>query len=158
MESVLAVNAMYSTIPHALTGSASERTCAGDAAFTEVATVADLRGLSNEGLLFREELIAIRNEIKEFRIEFSDLRAAMCTVNERIVTIEKRMDVMEKQERDLDLQVSNVPGMPGKSPTHLAILIGVKLGLKLGEKDVVNVERVDVGMRRRVRRADHDLL
>ncbi|GBP50682.1 Dual specificity protein phosphatase 22 [Eumeta japonica] len=43
-----------------------------------------------------------------------------------------------------DVQVSNVSEIPGENPTHLAILIGVKLGLELDERDVVSTTRVGV--------------
>ncbi|XP_026747005.1 uncharacterized protein LOC113508249 [Trichoplusia ni] len=125
---------------------------------------------SNMSLLF-EELRAMRAEIQEFRkdmeVEMMEIKTSMRNCNARIDGLEARISALEQKassggsssdgivdelrrelnDRDQellanDLEISNIPEAAADNPTHIAAIIGLKLGVSLDERDIVSAERV----------------
>uniref|UniRef100_A0A2A4JDI4 PHD-type domain-containing protein n=1 Tax=Heliothis virescens TaxID=7102 RepID=A0A2A4JDI4_HELVI len=122
--------------------------------------------------LFREEfLITVRQEFQLLREDLSGLRAALNATNDRlsnledrVADLESRKEVQSKQSPDVahdtiaelrcelndrdqellgnDIQITNLPEVSGENPTHTAMLVASKLGIKIKARDVVSAERV----------------
>lgn len=121
-----------------------------------------------------DELRAMRGELQEFRremeVEMVQLKNSMHHCNTRIDSLEARISALEQQpssghssvdgvveelrrelnDRDQDLlgndiEVSNIPEASSDNPIHIIQLIGLKLGVKVEERDIVSAERVGIG-------------
>lgn len=126
----------------------------------------------------RNELSALRTEFREFREEMSGIKDGLQEYGERMNVIESRVDSFElklgqvelprlvqlentvdtlkqqlhdrEQESLLnDIQLSGVIETKGENPMHLFITIATKLGIQIGEHDIVHVKRVGNLLRNR---------
>ncbi|XP_026729549.1 uncharacterized protein LOC113495143 [Trichoplusia ni] len=146
---------------------APELTDAGEIKAQKIAPISG----SDLNLLI-EELRAMRAEISEFRktmlAEIMDIKLTTNTCNTRIDGLETRINALEQQratttqssvegiveelrrelnDRDQDLlgndiEITNIPEGTADNPVHITKVIGLKLGIELGERDIVSAERV----------------
>ena len=120
--------------------------------------------------VFREDFLnLVRSEFQQLRDDLSELRSSVHATNDRMSVLEERVATLEQKQaqpvessevnglisqlrqdindRDQellgnDLQVSNIPEISGENPTHTAMLVATKMGVKLKARDIVSVERV----------------
>lgn len=114
----------------------------------------------------RDELRTVRGEFRALREEIAEIRA----LSGRVDSIEVRLDALEKiditegftkdsklndivvqVQRDIndrdqellvnDVEIANLPEKSGENLTHLVQLVGIKLGVKLEERDIVSADR-----------------
>ncbi|KAH9638104.1 hypothetical protein HF086_014965 [Spodoptera exigua] len=139
-------------------------------------TTEDLtRDIMAELRAFRDNLRSINKDMQLFRADIADIRSTLRDCQENVVRLEDRMvalegrqssapldssvnDIIAKLRQDLndrdqellcnDVEIANLPETNGENPVHLAVQIGLKLGVKLDERDIVSAERV--GARRLV--------
>lgn len=134
--------------------------------------------LREEIRLFRSELREVRDEMREFRREMAGLHSAMGVCTQRVDSLEARILSLETKqsvalpdnkvshlehivgqlqlelndrEQDLlsaDLEISNIPDIPGENVVHTVGLVAAKLGVTLEERDIVFAQRVGLRMER----------
>ena len=129
-----------------------------------------------ELIKIKEELIsAVRHESQLLRNDIAEMRSALEAANDRMSNLEERVTAIENQKqsqpvvsvnvdneisqlrRDLndsyqellanDIEIANLPEINGENPTHTAMLIAEKIGVKIEARDIVSAERVG-GLRR----------
>lgn len=119
----------------------------------------------------REEIRTLRLELQSYRNEIAELKSAVSLSSTRLGNMETRVDSLEGKlgefhlapvkeleltvmnlrqelnERDQlalanDVEISNLPEEAGENASHLALLIGAKLNVKLEDRDLIYAERV----------------
>lgn len=119
----------------------------------------------------RREMAEYMREIRECRKEMVELRFCITGFGQRLDGIEQRLDTLEKREeatkskdveelehtisqlklelneRDQeallsDLDIGCLPEEKGENVYHTVTVLGIKLGIKIEEKDIVFAERV----------------
>lgn len=128
--------------------------------------------LREEIRLFRSELREVRDEMREFRREMAGLHSSMGACSERVDSLEARIEALETRqsaalpdakvnqlerivtqlqlelndrEQDLlgsDLEIANIPEVPGENVLHTVGLVAAKLGVGLDERDIVFAQRI----------------
>lgn len=136
--------------------------------------------LREEIKLFRSELREIRDELREFRREMAELHTSHGVCTQRVDGLEAKIEAIEKRQsaavpdgnvsqlertvarlqlelndRDQellssDLEIANIPEMPGENIVHTVVLVATKLGVSLEERDIVYAQRVGIRIERKV--------
>ncbi|KAH9638916.1 hypothetical protein HF086_013815 [Spodoptera exigua] len=139
--------------------------------------------LRDEIRLFRSELREVRDEMREFRREMAGLHSTVGICTERVDHLEARVEALESKqsvampdgkvsqlenlvsqlrlelndrEQDLfssDLEIANIPEIPGENIVHTVGLVAAKLGLTVEERDIVFAQRVGQRVEREGRAA-----
>lgn len=134
---------------------------------TNIESVVNL-DLAKEIRAMREELTALRAEIRECRLDFN---SALKSCNEAISCMDSRISALEQErqqnllnsdapmldtiaelkcqldERDQelmlnDIEISGIPEQKEESVLHIVQVLSSKLGVQIGEQDIVHAERI----------------
>ncbi|KAJ8704318.1 hypothetical protein PYW08_013042 [Mythimna loreyi] len=139
--------------------------------------------LREEIRLFRSELRKVRDEMREFHRDMSGLQSTVVICTERVDSLEARIEALETRqsaalpdakvtqleelvsqlhlelndrEQDLfssDLEIANIPEIPGENVVHTVGLVAAKLGLTLEDRNIVFAQRVSLRAEQRERQA-----
>ncbi|KAJ8704260.1 hypothetical protein PYW08_012984 [Mythimna loreyi] len=139
--------------------------------------------LREEIRLFRSELREVRDEMREFHRDMSGLQSTVVICTERVDSLEARIEALETRqsaalpdakvtqleelvsqlhlelndrEQDLfssDLEIANIPEIPGENVVHTVGLVAAKLGLTLEDRNIVFAQRVGLRAEQRERQA-----
>ncbi|KAI8428569.1 hypothetical protein MSG28_007324 [Choristoneura fumiferana] len=127
--------------------------------------VEEFRLFRAEFAAMRAEIASIHKEVSEMRVTLGSFTARIDAVEDRVAHLEERLidgtvDACRKElqeniaqlkselndrDQDLlinDLEISGILEAPGENRSHLVCLVAQKLGVILGEHDIVFADRV----------------